>query len=236
MINFACILAGGLGTRLRSLYSDRPKALVPICGRPFIEHLVLGLMRQGINRLHIAAGYRADQIKDWVETQTIEGVRITVSVEPEPLGTGGGLKFAYTHCPQNQPLLVLNGDSLLPRAEVQQLETIARQHPPWKAVIAVVEMTERGQYGTVEVDNDNHITAFREKSTNDRGWVNGGIYYLDPAIINAIPDHVVYSMEKDVFPSLAGDGKLGAMRTPGPLLDMGTPEGLEKTTAYMGTS
>ena len=72
-IEYACVLAGGLGTRLRALYSDRPKALVPLLGRPFMSHQIEGLKAQGINRVHIAGGYRADQLIDWAAEKPVSG-------------------------------------------------------------------------------------------------------------------------------------------------------------------
>ena len=82
----AIILVGGLGTRLRTLYPDRPKALVPVAGRPFIAWLIDWLHRHGITRIHLAAGYRADQLVTWRNEQPAHQ-DLTVSIEPEPLGT-----------------------------------------------------------------------------------------------------------------------------------------------------
>lgn len=233
VIPTACILAGGLGTRLRALYADRPKALVPVCGRPFIEHMIEGLHRQGVSRIHIAAGYRAGQIKLWADHFTMSGVTISVSVEPAPLGTAGGIRFAMPFFAGPKTFLVLNGDSLLPHARLQDLIDVRLHTPSLRAVISAVEMTERGQYGTVEINDQNLITAFREKADNQRGFVNGGIYYLDSDILEDIPDGVPVSIEKDVFPMLAGSGRLGVVKVPGPLLDMGTPEGLERMNDYI---
>ncbi len=229
----ACILVGGLGTRLRALYADRPKALVPVNSRPFIAYMITDLIDQGVTHLHLAAGYRAGQLRDWAASTIFPGARITVSVEPEPLGTGGGLRFALPFCDDADPLLVLNGDSLLPRARLEELVAAKGVFPGCRGVLAAVEMTERGDYGTLDIDPQNRITAFREKATNDSGWVNGGIYYLDRDLIATLPEGQPSSIEKDVFPRLAANGVLGAYKVAGPLLDMGTPAGLQRTENYL---
>lgn len=229
----ALVLCGGMGTRLRSLYTDIPKALAPVGGRPFITYMMEALCRQGIRHIHLAAGYRAAQIREWAEQQVVAGLEITVSVEPTPLGTAGGIKFALPFMGGHDTLLVFNGDSLLPHARIQDLVDARTAHPSLKAVIAVVEMTERGQYGTVEIGPDDRITAFREKADNAGGFVNGGIYCLVPDFLAAIPAGQPASIENDVFPALARKGELGAVKVPGPLLDMGTPEGLERMEKYV---
>lgn len=229
----AIILCGGLGTRLRPLYSNIPKALVPICGRPFIEYIVEWLRAQGVRHIHLAAGYRAGQLGDWAREQRLPGINITVSVEPSPLGTAGGIKFTLPFIKDCKRLLVLNGDSLLPNASVQDLSVMFDGESDFKAVLAAVEMTERGRYGTVDISPDHRITAFREKSDQSRGFVNGGIYLMDPAILDNVPEGRPASLEQEIFPGLAAAGYLGAVKVAGPLLDMGTPEGLERMEQYL---
>ncbi|HMP72657.1 MAG TPA: sugar phosphate nucleotidyltransferase [Kiritimatiellia bacterium] len=222
----AMILAGGLGTRLRSLYPDRPKALVPIKGRPFIEHMIDSLVAQGIRRIHLAAGYRAQQLVDWAETREQRNLHITVSIEPEPLGTGGGVRFAAPHLPSDQPWFVFNGDSLLPRARLSDLVHAATRHPGVHATLAVVEMTQAGRYGTVDLDPDHFITGFHEKADREHGLVNGGIYLFTPALIASLPPDRPCSLEQEIFPGLATRHLLLASPVPPPLLDMGTPQGI----------
>ncbi len=228
------VLIGGLGTRLRSLYPDRPKALAPVSGKPFIAWMMGWLHRQGVGRVHLAAGYRADQVVEWSKTFTLTGLEISVSIEPSPLGTAGGVKYALHNVSHGDRILVMNGDSLLPGMELSDLVSAGSRHERWKAIISAVEMTERGQYGTVELDPGNRVVAFREKADNERGWVNGGIYYLDPDIFNGIEEGMNVSMEKTIFPELAVNGAMGAVRVQGPLLDMGTPEGLRTMERYIG--
>ena len=118
---------------------------------------------------------------------------------------------------------------------ISKLDAALKQSSEWDCVLTAVEMMDRGQYGTLDIDKQNRILAFREKATNDGGWVNGGCYLMRESVIDMIPSGPS-SIEKDIFPQLAAENKLGAVSTKGPLLDIGTPEGLEKTTAYLKQS
>ena len=234
MINESVMmLIGGLGTRLRSLYPDRPKALVPVGGKPFIAWLLEWLRDQQVCHVHLAAGYRADQVTEWAAGYQLPGLELTVSIEPAPLGTAGGIKYAQSFIAGDQPFFVMNGDSLLPHTRLANLLSARRAHPSWDVIIAAVEMTERGQYGTVDINSTDHVTAFREKADNAGGWVNGGIYLIQPGVMAGVEPGVNISMEKEVFPVLASSGKLGCIRVPGPLLDMGTPAGLQAMEQHL---
>ena len=251
----AILLVGGRGTRLSSLYADRPKALVPVAGRPFLERQVELLVRSGIRRIHLAAGHLADQLAEWLrERGTAEapdrfrwgGAQVSISREPAPLGTGGGLKFIEPWI-ETDPFLVLNGDSLLPRLDFpmfgkneaefsKQWEktgvhfpNIGQCPPGW---LAVTRIEEAGRYGTVDFDKDGRVLAFREKAQREGGWVNGGVYLLSRVLLSAIEPGRSLSLETDIFPAWAAAGLLRAFRAPPPLLDMGTPEGLSAMSAF----
>ncbi len=249
----AVILLGGQGTRLRTLYADRPKALVPVAGRPFIEWQVKWLRRGGVTQIHLAAGHMADQIKDWAASQE----DVTVSQEPKPLGTGGALQFVESHLIDDRFYLV-NGDTLLPNLDFQRLENRGQkvsndwknqpdffqrlekspQKVPttgksakkvsndWKIRIAVTQIEEAGRFGTVEFDAHGVITAFREKEERASGWINGGVYRMHRAALADIPPDQFCSLETDLFPRWATEHRLMACPAEPPLLDMGTPEGL----------
>lgn len=226
----AIILVGGLGTRLRELYPDRPKALVPVAGRPFIAWLIDRLRAQGIKRIHLAAGYRADQLVTWRNEQPAND-ELTVSKESEPLGTGGGLLFASNHIPGDE-WLAINGDSFLP-----SLNLTSWLHEPLPhnvcASLAVTRTEKAGRYGTVDFDKNGRVSAFLEKADREAGWVNGGVYRMNRQLLDRIPRSGACSLENDIFPSLAREGRLLAYRVEPPLLDMGTPEGLCAMTAWL---
>jgi len=252
----AVILCGGKGTRLSTLYADRPKALVPIAGRPFLTWQLEWLARGGVTAVHLAAGHLADVLGAWLQAQAggqksadserqsgfrfqVAGfwLRCTLSTEPAPLGTGGGLKYVE---PQlcSDPFLVLNGDSLMPRLDFPALlHAHAAFSRPWKptgaATLAVTRIAEAGRYGTVEFDGAHRITAFREKASRTEGCINGGVYLMDRSLLAAIEPGKNVSLESDTFPVLAAAGRLQAVEFPQPLLDMGTPEGIRAMEDFL---
>jgi NDP-sugar pyrophosphorylase family protein len=263
----AVILCGGKGTRLSTLYADRPKVLVPVAGRPFLAWQLDWLARGGVTAVHLAAGHLADVLGAWLQEQAggqqaevssqpagasglrsqVSGfqfqvsrcwLRCTVSTEPAPLGTGGGLKYVEPFL-ASDPFLVLNGDSLMPRLDFPGLEKAhAAFARPGKsagaATLAVTRIAEAGRYGTVEFDAAHRITAFREKASRTEGFINGGVYLMDRGVLAAISPGKNVSIETDTFPALAAAGRLQAAEFPQPLLDMGTPEGIRAMEEFLG--
>ena len=236
MIPQAVILLGGKGTRLAAHFPDRPKALVPVNGRPFLEWQFDWLKRNGIGNVLLAAGHLADVLEHYLAARSPDGLQIVLSREPAPLGTGGALKFVEPLL-ATDPVLVFNGDSLTPNLDFSTL---------WKKVFHSVEnsfpqcgklfatpIEAAGRYGTVEFDADGFVTAFREKAERAAGFVNTGVYLLPRALIAAIPAGKAVSIETEVFPALAAQRRLVALPAPPPLLDMGTPDGLAALERFL---
>jgi NDP-sugar pyrophosphorylase family protein len=259
----AVILLGGKGTRIAVHYPDRPKALVPVAGRPFLEWQFDWLQANGISRVLLAAGHLADVLDAHLAARPADGLDIALSREPEPLGTGGALKFVEPLL-SSDPVLVLNGDTLTPNFELVPLQRDFPRHGKcsdqfstvWKKVFHGVEnpgdffhtveksfphcgklfvapIEEAGRFGTVEFGEDGFVTAFREKADRAAGFVNAGIYLLPRALIAAIPAGRAVSLETDLFPALAAQKQLLALPCPPPLLDMGTPDGLAAMDAFL---
>lgn len=237
----AVILAGGRGTRLQRLFPDQPKALVPILGKPFLEWQIRWLSRAGILDIHLAGGYMLEHIRDWAERSVLSGVNLTLSEEPNPLGTAGGLKFVEDHV-TSDPFYVLNGDSLMPNLDLSRLgrdfeglEKVRGEFSdPW-TTIAIAPIEESGRYGTVEFDDQGRITAFREKAERKAGWVNGGVYLMSRRALSLIEPGKSLSIETDVFPHMAKSRLLRAFKGQPPLLDMGTPEGIRAMQSYFAS-
>jgi len=226
----AIILIGGLGTRLAALFPDRPKALVPVGSRVFLDRQLDWLARCGVAGAHLAAGHGAGRLQTWLAGWR-PPMPVTISVEPAPLGTGGGLQFAAARM-QTDPFLVLNGDSLLPGLDLRGMLD-AHGQAAAAVTMAVVPVTDAGRYGLVEIDDAQRVRAFREKAAATAGWVNGGVYLAGRDLLAALPPAPPpVSLERDVFPGLAAAGRIRAWTTPAPLLDMGTPEGLQRMADY----
>ena len=237
----AVILLGGKGTRLAERFPDRPKCLVPVAGRPFLEWQFDGLKKNGVADVLLAAGHLADVLAAYLAARKPDGLEIVLSREPRPLGTGGALKFVEPLL-STDPVLVLNGDSLTPNLEFSTqwktfgefFHTMEKSFPQCGNIV-VAPIEDPGRYGTVEFGEDGFVTAFREKAERRAGFVNTGLYLLPRDLIAAIPAGKAVSLETEIFPALAAQKKLLALPCPPPLLDMGTPEGLAQMEAFLGT-
>ena len=239
MIPQAVILLGGKGTRLAAQFPDRPKCLVPVAGRPFLEWQLDWLKRNGAVRVLLAAGHLADVLEAHLAARPADGLEIVLSREPAPLGTGGALKYVE---PQlvSDPVFVVNGDSLAPNLDFSTLwktgrgffRTVEKRWPGCAALL-VAPIENAGRYGTVEFDPDGYATAFREKADRAAGFVNAGLYLLPRSVVADIPAGKAVSLETEIFPALAARRRLVAIPIPPPLLDMGTPDGLAAMAAFL---
>jgi D-glycero-alpha-D-manno-heptose 1-phosphate guanylyltransferase len=220
----ALILAGGLGTRLASLLPDRPKVLAPIAGRAFLDILVEQLAARGLRRFVLLLGSRSEQVVAHVEArrgQWPAGVEFELSVEPEPLGTGGALKHAARYCEAR--FFLLNGDTYFDL----DLPALVHAHERAGALVSIAAATvaEAGRYGRLEVSSDGLIERFREKeSAAGPGLINAGIYLVEPAVLGSVPSGHVVSLEREVFPALLAAGqRIGVSPQTGAFFDIGTP-------------
>jgi D-glycero-alpha-D-manno-heptose 1-phosphate guanylyltransferase len=219
-ITNAAVLAGGLGTRLRSVVADTPKVLATIHRRPFLAHLLDQLAAAGIRKAVMCTGYRGEQIQ-LAFGDDYHGMQLVYSRETAPLGTGGALRLALPLI-ESDSVLVMNGDSY---CDVP-LPAVAKWHLGRRAeatmVLAAVDDTRR--YGRVVVGKDNEVLAFEEKgAAAASGWINAGIYFLSRRFVEGIPPDGAVSIEREVFPGWIGRGLLGYPNT-GRFLDIGTPE------------
>jgi D-glycero-alpha-D-manno-heptose 1-phosphate guanylyltransferase len=224
------ILAGGLGTRLRSVLSDRPKAMAPVRGRPLLEWLLLALTAQGHRRVILATGHKADAIQAHFPPGLHFGIEVVHSREDEPLGTGGALRQAASLA-RTTNLLVLNGDTIC-RFDVARLRAV---HLRQRAAVTIWLAWSRSQtrFGFVDIDGRGRVLDFREKSGMPAtGLVNTGVYMFERAATQSI-GHVA-SLETDVFPSLIGHGLYGVVGMHS-FVDIGTPESLADAGRLLAT-
>ena len=209
---YALILAGGKGERLRPLTDTLPKPMVPVCGKPILEHQVEWLKAGGVTDVVFLAGYRWEAIKDHFGDGQDFGIKAHYSLDDSPLGRGGAIKAGFPKVPSSeQTVAVLNGDIItdetLDRLSVfhRERKSVNESH---LATIMVVPMVS--PYGLVDMDASGTVTGFREKVEMEH-WINAGIYLFDRAIAAELPD--LGDHETETFPRLAQAGQLAAMRS-----------------------
>lgn len=215
----AVILAGGFGTRLQSVISDLPKPMAPVGGKPFLEYLLLQLLRWGIRDIVLSVGYLGKMIEAHFGDGEKWRVRIGYCREESPLGTGGAIREA-ARTMGNRDILVMNGDSFL---DLDFHEFMRVHEDRGKAVtMALAQRENCGRYGMVELGPDGNVRAFAEKKGDGPGLINGGVYICRGTFAERIPPGVV-SFEKDVLPALVPGGIAG-MIVDGFFIDIGVPE------------
>jgi NDP-sugar pyrophosphorylase family protein len=216
----AAILAGGFGTRLRPVLSDRPKPLAPVKDRPFIAFLLDQIADADLHYVVLCTGYLGDQLRNALGN-TYKSLEIAYSCEPAALGTAGALRLAVDRFRSNT-VLVLNGDSY---CDVD-MNAFCRWHHLQQASASIVltRVENADRFGSVDTNPDGTIVRFGEKATYPtEGWVNAGIYLIARPLIEQIPTQRPVSLERDIFPQWIGSGFYG-YRHHGVFLDIGTPD------------
>lgn len=219
----AVILAGGQATRLGDAARGQPKALVPISGHPLAEYQVAQLVRAGVDRIIVSCA--AGQASLFEAKLSGLGAEIVAVAEPEPLGRGGGLRFAAQHREETGPLYALNGDEL---TDVDLTELLdAHEEHDGAATIVVAPLTS--QFGVVELAEGDRVTGFREAPRLPH-WVNAGVYVLDDEALERLPERGDH--EQSTFPELAEEGRLFAFRHEGLWITVNTPKDLERAEEH----
>lgn len=219
--NGAVILAGGLGTRLRPVVEDAPKAMALVDGRPFLEYLLAQLRSNGFGRALICAGFMSEAIESHFGDGSRWGLELEYSVESEPRGTGGALKLAEPRL-AGDVWLLMNGDSLFDIS----LQDLVAAHVlrPSLVTIALAHVADGQRYGRVTCGPDGVITAFTEKTDADTpGLINSGLYIIERPLLDLIPADRPVSLEREVIPQLVGRDVRG-QPIDGYFIDIGVPE------------
>ena len=217
----AVILVGGEGTRLRPLTDSLPKPMLPLLDRPLLAYTFDHLRFAGVERVVLACGYLPTAIEEHFGAR-FDGLELEYRVEPEPLGTGGGLRFAASGF--ERTFFALNGDSLR-EADLRRLLTFHRERRA-RATILLTRVSDPSRYGLVRTDDRGRVLGFVEKPSPDQidtDLINAGLYVLEPDVLDLIPHGRAVSIEREVFPLLAEQGSLYALSLPGYWLDVGTP-------------
>jgi NDP-sugar pyrophosphorylase family protein len=223
------ILAGGFGTRLRPVVADRPKVLAPVLGRPFLAYLLAQLADAGVPESVLLTGYLAEQVEAECGAAFAD-MRLAYSVETSARGTAGALRHATPYL--TRPLvLVLNGDSYCDLA----LAAFFAQHVRSGAAcsVALTEVPDVARFGKVTLGDGRRIARFEEKSASGgRGWINAGVYLLARSLLEEIPSGGAVSLERELFPRWAAEGRCHGFPTAGRFLDIGTPESYARAEAF----
>ena len=219
-INEAIILAGGLGTRLRSTVPDLPKCMAPVNGKPFIAYVIEHLQEQGIDTFILSLGYKSEAIIDFINRQ-YSSANFQFVIEEEPLGTGGAIQLAcYKATTEN--VIATNGDTLF-KVNLGKLYAI-HQEQKAECTLSLKPMNDFNRYGVVELNENDSVASFKEKKFYKKGLINGGLYALN---LNSFLEKELsnkFSFEKDYLEKyFAGRRMFGSVQDEY-FIDIGIPE------------
>ena len=226
------ILAGGLGTRLRTVVSEVPKCMAPVAGKPFLWHLLKYLTRYDVSRVILSVGYLREVIFRWVEEVRGEfPFQFDYAIEKEPLGTGGGIRLALGKA-KGANIIILNGDTFFD----VNLNELMDYHKlmPSAVTIALKPMCDFDRYGRVVVDTvDGHIVQFKEKEYCEEGLINGGVYVVSRLNLSLAEYPQKFSFEKDILEPACQEGKVYGIVQKGYFIDIGIPEDYHRAQTEM---
>jgi D-glycero-alpha-D-manno-heptose 1-phosphate guanylyltransferase len=224
------ILCGGLGTRLKGVAKDLPKPMVDIHGKPFLDIIIDYIASFGFRRFILCSGYKADVIAEYYKKKN-DGLEYVLSEEDAPLGTGGAVVQARNLI-SSKVFLGLNGDSF---CQID-LKKFFEFHLEKKAnvSIALTSIDDPQDYGSIDLNENQEITGFNEKSATPSGCglINTGIYLFDRRSMDSFPAGKKLSLEYDVFPSFVEKGLHGYVGS-AQLYDIGTPQRLDTLRKYI---
>jgi D-glycero-alpha-D-manno-heptose 1-phosphate guanylyltransferase len=221
----AIILAGGLGTRLKSVISEIPKPMAPVKGKPFLEYILSYLKRNDVTRVILSVGYKWELIHEYFG-DSFKNMELVYSVENEPLGTGGALKLAFEKV-QGEAVYIINGDTFFNIS----LEKLQLKNGS-KVMLSLKEMYDFDRYGCVETDEHGLVTSFCEKEKRKIGYINGGIYLIDKNVFEGYRLNNKFSFE-DFLQENLKQLKITASFFDKYFIDIGIPEDYEKSQADM---
>jgi len=215
----AIILAGGLGTRLRSVVSDVPKPMALINNKPFLEYILEFLNNQNIKKIVLSVGYKWEIINNYFGNK-YKNIELIYNVEKKQLGTGGAIKDSLKYVNGNE-VYVLNGDTFfdIDLSKIQLKDNLIE--------IALKKMQNFDRYGVVEIDKNGYIQQFKEKSYYNYGFINGGVYLVKKNIFYNFELPKRFSFEEFLeknFKNLKAKGKVFDNY----FIDIGVPEDYKK--------
>ncbi|MDE1192122.1 MAG: nucleotidyltransferase family protein [Arachidicoccus sp.] len=223
-MNELIILAGGLGTRLRSEVPDLPKCMAPVNGKPFIDYVIEYFLSEKIERFIFALGYKSDVLQNHIN-EKYATLSFKFSLEEEPLGTGGAIKLACSKA-LSENVFITNGDTLF-KVNTEKIKNIHFEKKS-SCTLALKPMQNFDRFGVVETNDDGRIIQFKEKEYYSKGLINGGFYALNIPLFlqKSFPDK--FSFEKDFLEKYYTDNNFYTSVQDGYFIDMGIPEDYKK--------
>ena len=221
----AVVLVGGFGTRLRPLTLSVPKPMLPVGHVAIIERLIENLVRGGVTEVTLALGFRPEPFMQAFPDGTCAGATLTYAVEPEPLDTGGAIRFAALFAGIDSTFVVANGD-VLTDLDVGALVHFHRSTGA-EATLHLTPVEDPSAFGVVDQEPSGLVRRFIEKpppGTSPSNLINAGTYVFEPSVIARIPDGRKVSVEREIFPALVADQTLWAMATNDYWIDTGQPD------------
>jgi mannose-1-phosphate guanylyltransferase len=223
----AAVLAGGLGTRLRAVLDESPKALARVAEAAFIDLLIHWLGDQGLRRVVFCLGHRAERIVEHLARRSYGMMRIDWVVEPRPLGTGGAVRNAR-ECLTSDPVLVMNGDTVVDVNLASFLE--AHDASGCDASLLCLAVDDVAGFGALQLDDRDRVVSFIEKdlATTGPGMVNAGVYLFSQSALSRLGEVSGPSLERDFLQTRPAGTLQGYVAPDAHFLDIGTPETLAR--------
>lgn len=220
----AIILAGGLGTRLRSVVSDVPKPMAPIEGRPFLAYLLEYWINQGVTKFILSVGYKHEIIIDAFGSQ-YQGADLEYVIEQEPMGTGGGFLLAARKLATQSAFLLLNGDTYFAIDLKQLIAHAKRSDADWCFSLFYTEDKQR--YMGVELSESGQLLSLQSQKISSGCWANGGVYWVSQRVLShyqRLPANKM-SLEAELLPTAHTAGqRLFGFKSSAPFIDIGIPQ------------
>lgn len=215
------ILVGGLGTRLGSLTAASPKPLLKVGDRPFLEIIISEAYRFGFRKFLLLAGYLSDRVADFVANSPVcrrPDIKIEISVEPTPMGTGGALVHAMPKL--EAEFLLLNGDTWF---DFNWLDLVARARSTnCQAAIGIRTVESADRYHKIELEGASVVSIERAGRSGEPAMINGGVYYFRREAFEGMPSS--FSLEGELLPKLTDVRRLDGYPYSGFFIDIGIPE------------
>jgi len=225
------VLAGGFGTRLKTVIADMPKALAPIGDVPFLRLQLEQWLAQGLREFTFLLHHQADQISAFLQACQVgllKDCKVDWLIEPVPMDTGGAIAHAVKMLDLKDEFLMTNADTWLGGGIFELMRSVA-------PAMAVVQLADVSRYGQVHFDHAQRVSAFAEKNGQCAvGWINAGLCHLNAELFKNW-DGQPFSLERDLFSTLVQNRRLTAVPLQTDFIDIGVPADYHRFCRWVAT-